>query len=179
VREFVATKWSVSGQRPEKAADIARWARAQGFAKMKVKVGIDPDSDVERVGAVRSAVGPQVHIGVDANGGWATPEIAISTIGRLRDHAIYFAEQPVPPGDPDAMAAVRRAAGIPIVADESVYTLTDAQVLARHGACDVFSIYIGKAGGILPARRIAEFAASAASNAPSAATWNLAWGQRR
>ena len=161
VRELVATKWSVSGQPPDKAAQIARWAHEQGFHKMKVKVGIDSDSDVERVRAVRAAVGPQAHIGVDANGGWTTPDIAIATIQRLREHNIYFAEQPVPPGDSDAMSEVHRAAGIPIVADESLYTLTDARVLARHQACDVFSIYIGKAGGILPARRIADFAASA------------------
>ena len=69
--EFVPTKWSVSGQRPEKAAEIAAWATEQGFTKMKVKVGINPDDDVARVKAVREAVGPQVHLGVDANGGWA------------------------------------------------------------------------------------------------------------
>jgi len=59
------------------------------------------------------------------------------------------------------MAQVRRAVGIPVIADESVYGLTDAKALARAQACDVFSIYVGKAGGLLPARRIAEFARSA------------------
>ena len=161
VREFVPTKWSVSGQPPEKAAEIARWAIAQGFTKMKVKVGIDPESDIDRVRAVRFAVGSQTHVGVDANGGWPTPDVAIATIKRLREFDIYFAEQPIPQGDPDAMAQVRRAIDIPVIADESVYTLTDAQVLARHGACDVFSIYVGKSGGILPAKRIAEFAGQA------------------
>ena len=71
---------------------------------------------------------------------------------------IAFAEQPVWAGDPEEMAAVRRACGVPIVADESLYTLADARQLARAGACDVFSIYIGKAGGIGPARAIADFA---------------------
>src|SRR5437899_6608584 len=51
-REFVTTKWSVSGVEPEKAAEIAKWAVAQGFKGMKVKVGIDPESDVARVRAV-------------------------------------------------------------------------------------------------------------------------------
>ena len=51
------TKWSVSGVEPAKAAEIASWAVAQGFSKMKVKVGIDPDGDVARVRAVRDAVG--------------------------------------------------------------------------------------------------------------------------
>jgi L-alanine-DL-glutamate epimerase-like enolase superfamily enzyme len=157
----VPTKWSVSGVEPMKAAEIARWAFARGFSKMKVKVGIDPDGDVARVRAVRETVGPQVKIGVDANGGWATPNVAISTIARLFDECdVYFAEQPVPAGDHGAMAEVRRCVQIPIVADESVYTLADAKMLARAEAADVFSIYIGKAGGIGPAVEIAKFANS-------------------
>jgi muconate cycloisomerase len=161
VRDFVPTKWSVSGRPPEEAAAIARWALEQGFTKMKVKVGIDPDGDVERVRAVRQAVGTEIKLGVDANGGWPTPDVAIAAIHRLRELDICFAEQPVPAGDADAMAAVRRAIDIPVIADESVYTLTDAQVLARASACDVFSIYVGKAGGLAPALRIADFAALA------------------
>jgi muconate cycloisomerase len=56
------------------------------------------------------------------------------------------------------MAAVRRGSRVPIVADESLYSLADARQLARAGACDVFSIYVGKAGGLGPARAIADFA---------------------
>jgi muconate cycloisomerase len=56
------------------------------------------------------------------------------------------------------MAALRRQIGIPLIADESVYSLQDAMVLAHLGAADVFSIYVGKAGGIGSAKKIAEFA---------------------
>jgi len=158
LREFVPTKWSVSGVEPDKAADIARWAVSQGFATMKVKVGIDPDGDVARVRAVREAVGPKVHLGVDANGGWISSDIAIRIIARLRELDIYFVEQPVAQGDTQGMSQVRSACGIHVIADESVYTLYDAKALAQARACDVFSIYIGKAGGIGPARAIARFA---------------------
>jgi muconate cycloisomerase len=157
----IPTKWSVSGVEPAKAAEIATWAIAQGFKKMKVKVGIDPTTDIARVRAVRAAVGPNVKLGVDANGGWSAPDLAIPTINRLCDECqIYFAEQPVPAGNPAAMAEVRRNVPVPIIADESVYTLDDAKTLARAEAADVFSIYVGKAGGIGPARAIAEFAES-------------------
>jgi muconate cycloisomerase len=157
----VPTKWSVSGVEPAKAAEIATWALAQGFRKMKVKVGIDPATDVARVRAVREAVGPGVKLGIDANGGWSAPNVAIPTINRLCDECqIYFAEQPVPAGNPAAMAEVRRNVPVPIIADESVYSLDDAKTLARAEAADVFSIYVGKAGGIGPARAIAEFAQS-------------------
>lgn len=157
VREFVTTKWSVSGVEPDKAAGIAKWAVAQGFKTMKVKVGIDPDSDISRVRAVREAIGPRIKLGVDANGGW-TPEVAVKTIERLREFGIYFAEQPVSPEDVAVMAEVRTKIHIPVIADESVYTLQDAMTLARLGAADAFSIYVGKAGGIGPAKKIADFA---------------------
>jgi len=159
---LVPTKWSVSGVEPAKAAEIAAWAVAQGFTKMKVKVGINPRTDVERVRAVRGAVGSKVKLGVDANGGWQTPQVAIETIKQLCDECdIYFAEQPIRAGDHSALADVRRNVPVPIIADESIYTLDDAKMLARAEAADVFSIYIGKAGGIGPARDIAEFAQSA------------------
>ena len=157
VREFVPTKWSVSGVEPDKAADIARWAIGKGFKAIKVKVGIEPDGDVARVRAVREAIGPQIKLGVDANGGWGL-EDAVKTIEQLRAFNIYFVEQPVPPEDVAEMADVRKEIHVPLIADESVYTLQDAKTLARLGAADVLSIYVGKAGGIDPARKIADFA---------------------
>ena len=157
VREFVLTKWSVSGVEPAQAADIARWAVTQGFKAMKVKVGIDPESDVARVQAVREAIGPDIKLGVDANGGWSLAN-AISTIKRLCEFGIYFAEQPVSPELPEQIAEVRRAIPIPVIADESVFTLKDARNVAALKAADVFSIYVGKAGGIAEAMKIAQFA---------------------
>jgi muconate cycloisomerase len=159
-REVVPTKWSVSGREPDAAAEIARWAIDQGFQAMKVKVGIEPEGDIERVRAVRAAIGAKVKLGVDANGGW-TLEQAVPTIERLYDCGIYFAEQPVSPEDVAMMASIRQQLRVPLVADESIYTLQDAMTLARLEAADVFSIYVGKAGGIGPAKKIADFAASA------------------
>ena len=157
VREFAPTKWSVSGVEPAKAAEIARWAVAQGFRAMKVKVGTEPEADVARVAAVRGAVGPDIKLGVDANGGWS-PATAASTVERLRGFNLSFVEQPLPPEDNLQLPALRKKLGLPIIADESVYTLSDATLLAHLGAVDAFSIYIGKAGGIGPAKTIADFA---------------------
>jgi L-alanine-DL-glutamate epimerase-like enolase superfamily enzyme len=160
IRQAVPTKWSVSGVEPEAAAGIARWAIGEGFKAMKVKVGTEPDRDIARVAAVRAAIGPGIKMGIDANGGWS-PASAESTITRLYDSDIAFAEQPLPPDDPVALADLRRKIRIPLVADESVYTIADARVLAKLGSADVLSIYVGKAGGIGPARAIAEFGAAA------------------
>ncbi len=160
VRAAVPTKFSVSGQKPEKAAEIAAWAVAQGFRTMKVKVGVEPNEDVARVRAVRAAVGPDVRLGVDANGGWS-PRVAIQTIRRLYEYNIYFAEQPVPALDVSWLADVRRQVQVPVMADESVYTLQDAMAVVRAGAADVLSVYVGKGGGIGPARKIAAVAEAA------------------
>ena len=160
VREFVPTKWSISGVEPARAAEIASWAVEQGFRTMKVKVGIDPVQDVARVAAVREAVGDTVRLGVDANGAWDA-RTAIGMVNRLRDFGIYFVEQPVPRGDLNWMLEVRLQAGIPVIADESVYTAQEALSIVRANAADALSIYVGKAAGIGPARKIAAIAEAA------------------
>ena len=160
VRDFVPTKFSVSGLEPAKAASLAAWAVEKGFRAMKVKVGIDPEGDVARVRAVREAIGPNIRLGVDANGGWS-PRVAIQTIRRMYEFDIYFAEQPVSPVDPSWMADVRSQVNIPIMADESVNSPQDAMGLARTGAADVLSLYVGKGGGVSAARKIAAVAEAA------------------
>ena len=160
VRDFVTTKFSVSGLEPPRAAEIAQWAVEQGFRTMKVKVGIQPDEDVARVAAVRAAVGPDIRLGVDANGGWS-PRVAIHTIPRLYEHNIYFAEQPVSDLDVAWLADVRRNVRVPVMADESVFNLQEAMSVVRAGAADILSVYVGKGGGIGPARKMAAVAEAA------------------
>jgi muconate cycloisomerase len=159
-RDFVPTKFSVSGLEPQQAAEIASWAVSEGFRFIKVKVGLEPEKDIARVKAVRNAIGPDVRLGVDANGGWS-PRVAIQTIRRLYEYDIYFVEQPVPSLDVAWLADVRQQVQVPIIADESVYSLQDAMAIVRAGAADVLSIYIGKGGGIGPARKIAAVAEAA------------------
>ena len=128
---------------------------------VKVKVGSDPEADIARVVAVRKTVGPEVRVGVDANGGWSIRD-AIRTIRRLEDECgIFFAEQPVSAADPRWMADVRAAVGVPIIADESVFNLQQAMSTARDGAADVLSLYVGKGGGISGARKMAAVAEAA------------------
>jgi L-alanine-DL-glutamate epimerase-like enolase superfamily enzyme len=161
VRDTVPIKMSVSGTGPERAAQLAEWAMGRGLKALKVKVGIEPEGDVARVKAVRAAIGPAVRLGADANGGWS-PRVAIQTIRRLADECqIFFAEQPVAPLDVQWMADVRRNVPVPIMADESCYTLQDAMALVRAEAADILSVYVGKGGGIGPARKIAAVAEAA------------------
>ena len=158
VREKVPLKFSISGTLPEKAAELARWAVEQGFRTMKVKVAM-PRGDLDRVAAVRDAIGNDVRLGVDANGGWSA-RLAIQEVRRMMAYGIYFVEQPVAPRDVNWMAEVRRQIELPVMADESLYTLQDAMALVRAEAADMFSIYVGKSG-INAARKIAAVAESA------------------
>lgn len=160
VREAIPLKFSISGREKERAAEIATWAIAQGFRAMKVKVGTTPEADIARVRAVRAAIGPEVRLGVDANGGWTVSD-AIATLRKLEEFGICFAEQPVSAADSAWMADVRRSVGVPLIADESVFHLSQALAVARAGAADVISVYVGKGGGIGGARKMAAVAEAA------------------
>lgn len=161
IRERVRIKMSVSGAEPARAAELAEFALSKGLTALKVKTGIEPAGDLARVEAVRTVVGPRFPVGVDANGGWS-PRVAIQIIRRLVDTCgIYFAEQPTSPLDLQWLVDVRRNVPIPVMADESCYTLQDAMAIARAGAADILSIYVGKGGGIGPARKIAAVAEAA------------------
>lgn len=160
VRDIVPTIFSVSGVDAERAAELARWAVDQGYPALKVKVGVDPDSDVARVRAVRTAVDKSVKVAVDANGGWSR-QAAIQTIQRLQAFDIAYAEQPVPPADLTWLKDVRDHVPVPVMADESLFSVQDAMAIARTGAADILSLYVGKGGGIGPARKVAAIAEAA------------------
>jgi len=176
VRDSIRTKYSVSGVEPVRAARIAAWAVGQGFTAMKVKVGMDPVTDLERVRAVRDAVGPDVLLGVDANGGWS-PSTAVRLVPRLEAMGIAFIEQPVPVGDPRWLARVREAATVPVVADESMSMAADALALIVSDAADVFSIYVGMGGGLREAVAIATVAEAARLSCTIGSNLELGIGQ--
>jgi L-alanine-DL-glutamate epimerase-like enolase superfamily enzyme len=94
----------------------------EGFTALKLKVGTDAATDVERVQAVRAAVGPDLRIRLDANQGWSARE-AVSVIGALEDAGlgVELVEQPVPAADLDALAWVTARVATPVMADESVF----------------------------------------------------------
>ena len=160
VRERIAIKMVVGAFDTPRALKLAEQFLSQGFRTIKVKVGLDPAADVDRVRAVRELAGPNVPIGIDANCGWS-PSVARSALRRMEPYELLFAEQPIPPGDPSALARLRTATSASIMADESVFTLADAWLLARAYAADVLSVYPGKHGGIAGTVEIVHLAQAA------------------
>ena len=160
VRDLIPTKMVIGAFDPARARELTREFLALGIRTLKVKTGIDLDGDIARVAAVREAAGPEIRITIDSNCGWDFPTARLA-LERLKPLDILVAEQPIPPGDTEAMAALRRSSGIPIMADESVFTLADAWNVLKAGAADVISVYPGKNGGIAASIEIANVAKAA------------------
>lgn len=133
---------------------------AKGFSAVKLKIGQSPAADVERVQAVRDAIGPGPAIRLDANQGYTVPQ-AISVLRKLEILGIEFCEQPVAFSDFDGLRQVRNESPIPITADESLFGPTDALKLIKAEACDYFNIKLMKAGGITNALKISIIAEAA------------------
>lgn len=133
---------------------------AWGVKCLKVKTGITAEEDLSRVGQVREIAGPQMPITIDSNCGWSLSTAKV-VLAKMEALDVTLAEQPIPPSDPEALAEVRRSTSIPIMADESVFTLSDAWGLCRHHAADVLSVYPGKHGGLWGTLEIAQVAKAA------------------
>jgi L-Ala-D/L-Glu epimerase len=159
--DSVPVNATIGALSPEDAAGVARRAVAAGFTCLKIKVAAGPlAEDDARVAAVRAAVGPGVLLRLDANGAWGEDE-AIAAIARLSRHGLELIEQPVAADDPAALARVRRAARVPVAADEAARTLDDARRIIALGAADALVIKPMVCGGLATGRTILDLAAEA------------------
>ena len=117
--------------------------------------------DVLNFEAIRKAVGDDIVMGVDPNTGWTLGD-TLCAIDAMKDLGLGYIEQPIARRDLKGMAEVRRAAnGIPVMADEGLFTIEDAMALADARACDAFCIKLYKIGGFTPARKIGAIAEAA------------------
>jgi o-succinylbenzoate synthase len=138
---------------PTAAAALAATAVADGISCVKVKVG-DP-ADVDRVAAVRDAIGPAIGLRVDANGVWDV-ETAVLRLHRMARYDLEFVEQPV--ATLEDLAVLRRRVAVLLAADESVRTSADAQRVRALGAADAVVLKVQALGGVRAAIDVAEAA---------------------
>ncbi|WP_128431091.1 dipeptide epimerase [Streptomyces cyaneus] len=135
------------------AAAEARRLAASGFEVVKVKVGApDSEEDIERVRVIRDAA-PQARLLLDPNGAWSVAQ-ATALLPRFADLGVEAVEQPLAPGDPDALGALAEKSPLPVIADEDAVSPADARRLAGrvHGV----NVKLAKCGGVHAALRIAE-----------------------
>jgi len=145
---------------PEVMAAGAKRHVGMGYKTIKVKIGLDPDQDFERLRAVREAVGDGITVRIDANQGYTVPQ-AIYALRKIEKLRIQLVEQPVLASDIAGLKTVRAESPIPIMADEACFLPADALKLVQAEACDFMNIKIMKAGGILNSVRIAHIADAA------------------
>ncbi len=161
-RPLVRVNGLVGLESPEESAAQAAGLVAQGYRTIKLKIGPERTAEalVERVEAVRSAVGPEVDLRLDANGAWLDEETAVARLRALAPSRPEYVEQPVPAFlGAGALARIRRAAPVPIAADEAVTDPDAAGRLLLEGAADVLVIKPSRVGGPREGRRIVEVAA--------------------
>jgi L-Ala-D/L-Glu epimerase len=136
---------------------LLSWAYwVYGFRQVKIKVGIAGQNDVARVRTVRRRLGNDTELRVDANEAWPAAEAA-NRIRELEPFGIASVEQPVAHEDVAALAAIRQHITAPVMLDESLCSMSDAERAATGGWCDRFNLRLSKCGGFIRTLRIAEF----------------------
>jgi L-Ala-D/L-Glu epimerase len=143
---------SVGIDTPERMAALAKSIIDKGFTGIKMKVGLNPLEDIERVKAIRNAIGSAPVIDIDVNGAYA-PKDAIHVIQSVSDCAPLLVEQPVQRDDLKGMALVRQSVDVPIGACESALTLAQVMRIIQMDAADFFSYKMSRSGGLFLAKQ--------------------------
>jgi O-succinylbenzoate synthase len=122
---------------------------AEGYRRVKIK--IQPGSDVELVRAVRQHFG-DIPLMVDANGAYTLADLDV--FRQLDEQDLLMIEQPFKEDDLDGLARLQEAVSTPICLDETAETLEKTEEALRRGACRIVNLKIQRVGGLGPARAI-------------------------
>ena len=161
VRDPVAVNAVIGAIAPDLAAAKAQAYIEQGYACIKIKVGAeDFKDDLRRVEAVRSQIGDDIQIRIDANQAWSV-EAAIANLQRLESLRIEYVEQPVIAEGLEGMAKVRASQSIPVAADEAVNSLAQLQRVIQAKAADIIILKPMAMGGLLSSYDAAKIAMNA------------------
>ncbi|NCC44887.1 MAG: dipeptide epimerase [Clostridia bacterium] len=158
-RKEIFTDVTISVNDPEEMARDSINAVERGFKILKTKVGVDPSKDLDRMKAIRKAVGYDVEIRIDANQAWK-PQEAVQIIRQMEDAGIQLelVEQPVAAHDIEGLKYVTDHVSVPVMADESVFSPEDALKIMQHKAADLINIKLMKTGGLHQALKICSMA---------------------
>ena len=151
-RKHVSVNTVIGAATLDAAVEEARSAVLKGFGCVKLKVGAG-QATIERVAAVRQAIGPAVHLRLDANEAWNF-EQAKTILRACEAFDIQYVEQPLPRHDIAGMARLRSVVAIPIAADEAVSDLESVRLLMRAGAADILIVKPQFARGLRMAQQI-------------------------
>ena len=159
-RDRMTTDMTIGIMPTPQAVEHARRWMQDGFRSLKVKVGTDPQADLERLTAIRNTVGPHVELRVDGNEGYTWGQ-ALSFARAARDLNVAFFEQPVSASDFEGMRVLAESSPIPIMADEMVLTPEDAKKVRWGNAARAVNLKLMKHGGIARALEVDTICSSA------------------
>jgi L-alanine-DL-glutamate epimerase-like enolase superfamily enzyme len=156
VGEDFALYRAISQEPPEVMAQHIAQYRSEGYTKFQLKVGGNPDTDIERIRAAANVLAPGDVLIADANTGW-TQHAAMRVAGAVREVDVYI-EQPCP--SYEECLAVRRHTDRPFILDEVIDGIGMVVRGAADGAMDVINLKISKVGGLTRARQIRDLCVS-------------------
>ncbi|QCI66342.1 mandelate racemase/muconate lactonizing enzyme family protein [Phreatobacter stygius] len=128
-----------------------------GHRAVKIKIGVSPASDEERVATARRMLGPDVDIMVDINSNY-TLDLARESITRLAPYKIGWVEEPLSPQDVSGYEILQRWSQVPIATGEALYTAFDFKRLIDRRAVDVIQPDLSLCGGFWQGKQIAQLA---------------------
>ncbi len=157
-RNRIQTSVTIPISDVDESVETARHRASLGFRILKVKGGIDPESDVRRVQAIRSAL-PGLTLRLDADGGYTVQEAL--DVGRALKDVIETLEQPTPSADLDSLRQVTAHSQVPVVADQSACGPASALQIAAEHAAHGLSAKLASCGGLRGARQVDAIARAA------------------
>ena len=137
----------------------------KGINVLKLKGSHDIRGDIDKVQAVRGALGNAIILRLDPNCSWGVNE-TIEAMKVLDYCNLEFLEQPINPQNIDGLAKIRKNINTPLMADESIWLPGDVVALAHKDAVDIVNIKLAKTGGLFPAKSVEAIAEA----------YGLSWG---
>jgi L-alanine-DL-glutamate epimerase-like enolase superfamily enzyme len=156
-KRVIETDMTIGIAKPEDMAETALKYQQQGATILKIKLGKDPDMDLQRIREIRRKVGDKIVLRIDANQGWSFDD-AVKCLDGMLDLNIEFCEQPMRTWYDDRLPELKRKTRIKIMADESCYNHHDARRLINSASCDYINIKFAKSGGINEGLKIHQIA---------------------
>lgn len=146
-RKEISTDITISVNDIEKMVKDSLDAVKRGYKTLKIKVGENSEKDLERMKAIRQAVGYDIDLRIDANQGWK-PKEAVKVLRKMEDAELdlEFVEQPVIAQDIEGLKFVTDNVSIPVLADESMFSPRDALNILQKRAADMINIKLMKSG---------------------------------
>jgi muconate cycloisomerase len=155
-RDSIEVTHSLGIMPVDRCVEEAKQAVAEGILTIKCKTGLDPDRDVDLVRRLREEVSATVKIRVDANEGYPSVSEAVRVTRLQQEYGVFICEQPLMGAE--MLARVAERVDIPVMADESAWTVHDIVELHRLRAAECFSCYVTKPGGLWRARQQGDMA---------------------